>query len=113
MLAIGAIAIGAIAGGCGPTTAPAFHRLEPDQQAQVDDAWRNMLSPPGRLDRELLLDVIVYNQFHQLGVDRADYRAEKELPNAGGPAPMRITFARRKPLDDHFFVEVRDAKQQL
>jgi hypothetical protein len=97
--------------GCGPMTVPAFKRLPPDQQAQVDSSWKNMLTPTNRLDRELLLDVILAYELHQIGVDRATYEVDKDY--ADGTIHMRVTFDRSKPLDDHFFVEVRDKKNQL
>jgi hypothetical protein len=97
--------------GCGPTTAPAFIRLSPDEQARVDASWKNMLTPIDRLDRELLLDVILAYQLHEIGVDRATYEADKDY--ADGTIHTKVTFDRTKPLDDHFFVEVRDKKKQL
>jgi hypothetical protein len=44
--------------GCrGPLMVPAMQRLTPQDQAQVDGMWNNMLSTPDRLDRNLLVDV--------------------------------------------------------
>src|SRR5436309_2428621 len=86
--------------GCGPTVVPAFVRVGPEQQAQIDASWKNMLTPTDRLDRELLLDVMLVYQLHQLGIDHATYEADKEF--ADGTIHMRVTFDRAKPLDDHF-----------
>lgn len=99
--------VGFILLGCqGPLTAPAFRRLAPEEQAQVDRMWNNMLATPDRLDRNLLLDVMLAYELHQYGVDRATYHAEKDY--AGGVVLMDIKYDRQKPLDDWFFVEIRD-----
>ena len=93
--------------GCrGPLTAPAFQRLAPDEQAQVDRMWNNMLAAPDRLDRNLLLDVTLAYELHEYGVDRAMYHAEKDY--AQGVVLMDIKYDRQKPLEDWFFVEIRD-----
>src|SRR5437588_2750266 len=97
--------------GCGPTTVPAFVRLGPEQQARLDASWKNMLTPTDRLDRELLLDVMLVYQLHQLGIDRATYEADKAFGD--GAIHMRVTFDRAKPLDDRFVVEVRNKQKQL
>jgi hypothetical protein len=88
-------------------TAPAVRRLDPAEQAQVDQMWANMLSTPDRLDRGLLLDVMLTFELHQLGVDRATYHAEKNVAG-GGVVVMDMQFDRLKPLDDWFFVEIFD-----
>ncbi len=96
-----------LSAGCsGPLTVPAIRRLEPAEQAQVDQMWRNMLSKPDRLDRGLLLDVILTFELHQLGVDRATYHAEKDV--AGDTVVMDMRFDRLKPLDDWLVVELFD-----
>jgi hypothetical protein len=103
-----AVLLLSITGRRGPLAAPAFRRLDPDEQAQVDRMWDNALQRPDRLDRELLLDVIIAFQLHASGVDRATYHAEKSY--AQGTVVMDVRFDRNKPLDDWFFLEVHDPK---
>ena len=91
---------------CGPMMAPAIRRLAPDEQAQVDGMWNNLLAKPDRLDRELLLDVMIVYQLHQLGVDKANYHAEKEF--VAGTVLMDVSFDRKLPLDDWFVVSISD-----
>jgi hypothetical protein len=78
--------------GCGPLSFPAVQRLEPDAQAQVETAWANMLSPPGRLDRQTLLDVLVACQLHSLGIDRVHFVGEKQTPV--GRVTLTVDFDR-------------------
>jgi len=73
---------------------PAVIRLEPEQQAQVDHVWHNMLTPPNRLDHDLLLDVVFVNGLHAMGVDRVHYVAEKET--SAGRVTMTVDFDRQK-----------------
>ena len=65
--------------GCGPVTKPMVTRLDEDQQRSVDAAWECMFSPPDRLDSTLLLDVLIANQAHQLGVDSLWLISEKRV----------------------------------
>jgi hypothetical protein len=98
--------------GCrAPLMVPAFHRLKPDEQAQVDQMWNNMLARPDRLDRELLLDVMLAFSLHEEGVDRATYHAEKDF--AGGVVLMDVSYDRQKPLEDWFLVEIRDRQKNV
>jgi hypothetical protein len=107
-----ALAIVLLSIGChGPLVAPAFRRLEPDDQARVNQMWNNMLSRPDRLDRELLLDVIVAYELHQMGVDRASYHAEKDY--AAGTVLMDVKFDREKPMEDWFLIELRGRDGKL
>lgn len=92
----------AILVGCGPLTRPMVERLDLEQQAQVGSAWQNMLSPPDRLNRELLLDVLIVFQAHQRGVDRLLLTSEKDVP--GGKVVMTISFDRSQPEGDRFTV---------
>jgi hypothetical protein len=95
--------------GCrGPLAVPAFRRLDAEEQAQVDQIWNNVLEKPNRLDRELLLDVMLAYQLHASGVDKASYHAEKDY--AQGKVVMDVQFDRSKPLEDWFLLEVRDQK---
>jgi hypothetical protein len=98
-------------GGCGPLTLPVVARLEAQDQAQIDHSWNNMLTPPARLDRELLLDTIVAFQLDQFGVDRLHMQSEKRF--TGGTVTMDVYFDRRRPEVDAFWVTVRDRRGPL
>ena len=65
--------------GCGAVMSPFFIRLDADQQKVVDGMWNNMFTPPARLDRDLLLDVLCQYQVLQMGADRVHITAEKYL----------------------------------
>ncbi len=88
--------------GCRPMTAPMVERLDDDTQAVVDYGWNNMLSPPDRLDRTLLLDAVVLVQLYQLGVDRLTLFSEKDVMD--GVVTMEIIFDRQKPEEDRFSI---------
>ncbi|MGQ9651695.1 MAG: hypothetical protein ACUVXJ_16450 [Phycisphaerae bacterium] len=94
--------------GCeGPLTVPAVERLEPENQKTVDQSWLNMLSPPERLDRSLLLDTVLTNDFHQRGVDRLNLTSEKDV--WGGRLIMTVYYDRACPAFDSFTVAYIDA----
>jgi len=94
--------------GCrGPLNAPMVTRLSPEEQQQVDDTWRNMLTPVDRLDRTLLLDVLLTSDFYQLGVDRLDMTALKRVPPYR--VIMEIHCDRDAPPFDAFTVAGLDA----
>jgi hypothetical protein len=103
-----AIAVLLFSAGChGPLTFPAVERLSPDEQAQIDRGWNNMLSPIDRLDRGLLLDVVIFYLLHQVGVDRLRLHSEKDY--AGGTIVMTIDYARANdPATDRLTLEVKD-----
>jgi hypothetical protein len=90
---------------------PAFERLNPDDQARIDGMWNNLLSDPQRLDRNLLLDVLITFQLHEQGVDRVTYHAEKDF--SGGTVLMDVKFDRTKPLEDWFLIEIRDHNNKV
>lgn len=92
--------------GCGPTTYPMIDRLPEEDQKQVDTSWVHMFSPPDRLDRTLLLDVLLANQFHQRGVDRATLVSEKEVGTQ--QAVMTMRFDRKNPAFDEFTIALVD-----
>lgn len=97
--------------GCGgPLGLPLVERLEPEDQKAVDESWLNMLSPPERLDRARLLDVIVTHSFHQSGVDRLHFTSEKEV--WGGRVIMTVYYDRSHFAFDHFSVTFIDAQGQ-
>jgi hypothetical protein len=93
--------------GCGRVMpVPMVDRLEPEKQFEVDVAWHNMLTPPDRLDRTLLLDVLLLHQFHAHGVDRLRLTSEKWL--VGGVVVMEVVFERDDPARDAFWVTYQD-----
>lgn len=86
---------------------PVVERLEPEQQRVVDESWLNMFTPPERLDRSLLLDVLVTHAFHEKGVDRLHFVSEKDA--WGGRIIMTVYFDRAHPAFDNFTVAFVDA----
>ena len=86
--------------GCGPLMFPMVSRLPPQEQKRVDSAWDAMLSPVDRLDRQTLLDCIVFMQLHQTGVDRLTMRSTKQT--AAGEVEMTVDFDRDRPDKDQF-----------
>lgn len=102
----------AAAGCAGPTVYPAVQRLEPDEQALVDHMWNNMLNPVDRLDRELLLDVMLAYELHVYGIDRLKLDCEKDFD--GGTIRIKLDYDRRRAReDDRLVVEIRDNKGNL
>jgi hypothetical protein len=87
-------------------THPMVSRLSEEDQRRVDDSWTNMFSPPDRLDRTLLLDVLVTHQMHQLGIDRLTMVSEKSIGTHR--AVMTIHFDRRSPGFDQFTIALID-----
>jgi hypothetical protein len=92
--------------GCGPMLVPMVPRLCEKQQKDVDDAWNNMFSPPGRLGRTLLLDVVLSHWYYQYGVDRLHLISEKRV--GGGLVVMEIYFDQARPALDAFTVTYYD-----
>lgn len=90
----------ALFAGCGPTTHPMVIRPTPEQQEHINEVWNNMLTPHDRLDRTLLLDVLITNQMHQLGVDELELTSYKQTEN--GWITMRIRYDREYPDEDEF-----------
>ena len=87
--------------GCkGPLGLPMVERLPDKQQRHVDEAWRNMLTPVDRLDRTLLLDSLLMNQFHHYGVDRLWMTSEKNV--ADRRVVMAVRYERTNPILDEF-----------
>lgn len=102
--------LGLWACGCGggPLALPYVERLGPDQQRVVDQSWLNMLSPPERLDRSRLLDVVVEQWLHQQGVDRLQFTSEKDV--WGGRIIMTVYYDRSHPAFDSFAIAFVDAQ---
>ena len=89
--------------GChGPLTKPMVDRLDEETQEKVDDAWLNMFTPSDRLDRTLLLDVILSGQLHQYGVDYLRLISEKHVGD--GLVVMEVRYDREDPAFDEFSV---------
>ena len=111
-LPAGFLLLAALAAGChGPMTLPAIQRLPPEEQLSVDQQWHNMLTPVNRLDDTLLLDVIIFNQFHERGVNRATFVSEKDYDQ--GVVRMTVTFEAARPQRDSFTIEIMDLKGQV
>jgi hypothetical protein len=81
-------------------------RLDEETQQKVDDAWLNMFTPPDRLDRTLLLDVILSGQLHQYGVDYLRLVSEKHVGD--GLVVMEVRYDREDPAFDEFSVSYVD-----
>lgn len=95
--------------GCtGPLTKPMVDRLNEETQQQVDEAWLNMLTPPDRLDRTLLLDVILSMELHQLGVDHLQMVSQKRVGD--GLVLMEVRYDRANPTFDEFSISFIDAR---
>jgi hypothetical protein len=86
-------------------------RLEPNEQAQVEDMWVNMLSPTDRLDRDLLLDAVSVFQLHGRGVDRLTMHSDKDY--IGGRVRMDVQFDRTHPEADGFQISLFDRGGRL
>lgn len=97
--------------GCGPLAIPAVQRLCPEEQAEVDASWNNMLAPPGRLDRQTLLDTLTCFQLHERGVNTLTMRSEKAFH--GGTVVMEIHFDRGEELRDRFEIRIYDHQWKL
>ena len=94
--------------GCGPLTTPMVSRLDEESQGKVDEVWGKLFVPPDRLDRTLLLDVILSGQLHQLGVD--DLRLVSEKRAGDGLVVMEVRFNRDHPEFDEFAITYKDAQ---
>jgi hypothetical protein len=91
--------------GCGPLMVPAGVRIEPAAQAQLDVAWEQAMAFPHKLNREELLEFVVGDMAHVVGVDRFRFRSEKDL--SGGTVVMTVEFDRAVPGQGQFTVEYR------
>jgi hypothetical protein len=92
----------------GPLTKPMVDRLDEKTQARVDDAWTIMFTPPDKVDRTLLLDVILSGQLHQFGVDYLRLVSEKYAGD--GLVVMEIRFQRDDAASDEFSVTYLDSQ---
>ncbi len=99
--------VGILIAGChGPLSKPMVDRLDEETQKKVDDAWVNMVSPPDRLERTLLLDCVLCSQLHQFGVDRLQLVSEKNVKD--GLIVMEVRFDREAPEFDEFTITYLD-----
>ena len=96
-----------VVAGCGPLSRPMVHRLEDKQQRTVDEVWNNILTPTDRLDRTLLLDIILDRRLHEMGVDRLEFVSEKHVGD--GLVRMEVHFERERPENDAFVFTCFDA----
>ena len=96
--------------GCGPMARPMVVRIEEKDQVQINEAWENMLSPPGRLDRILLLDTVMAYQLYQVGTDRVYFGSDKHLRD--GVVTMEVFFDRRSPESDRFTIRYVNGRRQ-
>jgi hypothetical protein len=81
-------------------------RLTEEEQKEVQKSWDKALAPVGRLDHQLLLDVMVGTGAYQYGVDTVYFRSEKRF--SGGRVVMEIHFDQANPVADRFEVKVVD-----
>jgi len=93
--------------GCGPMAAPITPRLDEKEQAQVDQIWTNILTPPNRLDHDMLIDVLLMYPVYQVGVDKLHMTAEQKI--AGGTALIEVNCFRATLEKDTFSVTLIDA----
>ncbi|MBI5863205.1 MAG: hypothetical protein HZB38_01575 [Planctomycetes bacterium] len=93
---------------CGPLGGvPIVTRLDSEEQANVDQSWANMFSPPQRLDRTLLLDTLLSGRMHERGVDELKLVSKKRVGDA--LVVMEVDFDRLSPDFDAFTVTYLDA----
>lgn len=88
--------------GCRWGSTPMPVRLSEESQKNVDDAWNNALNPPTRLDRDLLLDVMISYDMYWTGVDRVRATVEKDLNP--GRVVMELHYDRSQPAETDAFI---------
>lgn len=95
--------------GChGPLGKPMVDRLDDETQMAVDEVWLKMFTPVDRMDRSLLLDVIVAGQLHTYGVDYLQLSSQKRVGD--GLVVMDVGFDRDQPEFDEFSVRYVDGR---
>ena len=92
--------------GCGPMLTPMAQRVNDEMQKEIDEGWNRALKPVDQLDRQQWLDIFVFAQAYQVGVDKLSLRSEKSFD--GGSVIMEIQYDRQLPDKDSFAVTVRD-----
>ena len=101
-----AFLLGLLLAGCGPVFSPFLIEQKPEDRKMIDSEWENMFTPPNRLDRDLLLDVLTARQELQLAFDRMHVNAEKYF--AGGRAVLEADFDRANPDTDQLTITLFD-----
>jgi len=89
---------------CGLLPQPMVPRLSDDQQAQVDQLWVNVVTPPEHADRQTFLDVISVYSLYNAGLDTVRYHAEKRVGDR--LITMDVNFDKDRPARDEFIVEL-------
>src|SRR5262245_39190489 len=92
--------------GCGPLRAPLPVRLDDEQQKSINESWDKALSPVDRFNSQSLLDILLATGAYQNGVDKLEFRSEKNF--AGGLVVMEVRFEQSAPERDQFTVTVQD-----
>ena len=65
--------------GCAPIAVPLPQRLTDVERASITDEWVRVLDAPRPVGRQALLDLLLLQCVYYFGMDRIDYRAEKDL----------------------------------
>jgi len=103
--------LGVALSGCGPLQTPLPARLDDEHQKSVNESWDKALSPPNRFNSQSLLDILLTTGAYQNGVDKLEFRSEKNLSN--GLAIMEIRFERSAPERDLFTITVQDRQGKV
>lgn len=87
-------------------------RLDVETQHEINQMWQNALTPANRLDRDLLMDVLLKYAMYWHGVDRVRATAEKDF--VGGRVVMDLNYDRNlSPENDTFSVTVVNDLNQV
>ena len=100
-----------LAAGCGPMQRPLPPRLDPEGQKEINDAWETVMGRVDRFDNQAMLDLLIVTQAYQIGVDKLEFRSEKQF--SGGTVVMEIHYDRAAPKEDRFEVKVVDGQGKL
>jgi hypothetical protein len=97
--------------GCGPMQAPLPARLDDESQKSINESWDKALTPVDHLNHQSLLDALLTTGAYQHGVDKLEFRSEKNF--SGGVVVMEIHFERAAPERDQFTVTVQDQQGKV
>jgi hypothetical protein len=97
-----------VAVGCGPMQRPMVYRLEAEQQKTVDQCWENIMARQQKIDHQGLLDVMITYYLPTIGIDSAQYHAEKTVGDK--LVAFDVIFDRTRPQRDAFSVTVFDSR---
>jgi hypothetical protein len=103
--------LGLALSGCGPLQTPLPPRLDDEHQKSINESWDKALSPVDRFNNQSLLDILVLTQAYQIGIDKLEFRSEKNF--SGGVVVMESRFDRQAPERDQFTVTVQDRQGQV